>query len=173
MSTGFMRAALLCTLTLALTGCIFSRRPLFDIGKGATDIPVGRFELKSPTDKSSVQMARHGKLYLYGDDKNLEKAIVSFHPIGDGFYLAMAVVPGGPIHYGVLDARSKDKLPFVLLECSDTTPRDLIPTPDAKDFERCNATDRRRLIAIADRYKSDMMANRIAASKLFEYTPIP
>jgi hypothetical protein len=173
MPTKFMRAALLCALMLALTGCIFSRKSLFDISKGATDIPVGRFELRSAADKSSIQTARHGNLYLYGDDKSPEKAILSFHPIGDGFYLTTAILPGGPIHYGVLDARSKDKLPFTLLECTSTTPPDLVPAPDADAFERCNAADRERLTAIANRYKADMMASRIPASKLFEYTRIP
>lgn len=112
-------------------------------------------------------------LVVYGDGKSQEKAILSFHALGEGFYLATVILPGGPIHYGVLDARSKDKLPLALLECSSTTPPDLVPAPDAEAFERCKAADRERLTAIANRFKADMMANRIPASKLFEYTRIP
>jgi hypothetical protein len=175
MSTKFMRAAVLCTMLVALTGCIFSRKPVFDIAKGATDLPVGLFEMRTPTDKHVVKLARHGSLYLYGDgqEKEQDKMILSFHAIGDAFYLVTAISPGGPINYGVLDRRSQDKLTFVLLDCADSTPADLVPAPNAKGTERCNANDGERLTAIANRYKADMMAKRIEASRLVEYVRLP
>ena len=116
-------------------------------------------------------MARHGNLYIYKDSHNT--AILSFHAIGGGFYLVTVIPPGGHINYGVLDARSQDKLPFTFLECADDTPADLVPGPDAKGPDRCVAADRERLIAIANRYKANMMANRIEASKLQQFTRIP
>jgi hypothetical protein len=171
MPTKFMRVVLLCTMMLALPGCIFSRAPLLDITRGATDLPTGRFEGSSESGKFTVEMARHGNLYIYKDSH--DTAILSFHAIGDGFYLVTVIPPGRPINYGVLDARSQDKLPFSLLECADATPADLVPGPDAKGGDRCMAADRERLTAIANRYKADMMANRIEASKLQEFTRIP
>jgi hypothetical protein len=171
MPTKFMRAVLLCTMLLALAGCIFSRGPIFDISKGATDLPTGRFEGRSGADKFTVELARHGNLYLYSDSR--ETAILSFHAIGDGFYLVIVIPPGRHIYYGVVDARSQDKLPFTFLECGDSTPADLVPGPDAKGPDRCVAADRQRLTAIANRYKADMMANRIEASKVQEFTRMP
>lgn len=171
MPTRFMRAVLLCTMMLALAGCIFSRTPLFDITKGATDLPAGRFEGNSERGKFTVELARHGKLYIYRDDH--DTAILSFHAVGDAFYLVQVIPPGRPINYGVLDARSQDKLPFMFLECADATPPDLVPGPDARGSDRCMAADRERLTAIANRYKADMMANRIEASKLQLFTRIP
>jgi hypothetical protein len=171
-----MRLLVLCTLTLTLAGCIFSSKPLFDIGKGATDLPVGLFLVKSSaepdTKKAPFKLERHGSLYLYGDGegKQQEKIILSFHSIGDAFYLVMAIQPGLPIRYGVLDARSKDKLMFSYLQCTHM-PDAYIPQPHIFGNERCNATDGERLIAIANRYKADMMANRIEASRLYEYVP--
>lgn len=171
MPTKFMRAVLVCTMLLALPGCIFSNGPLFDITRGATDIPTGRFEGKAPNGKSTVEMARHGNLYIHKDDR--DTAILSFHAIGDGFYLVSVIPPGRPINYGLLDARSPAKLAFTFLECGDTTPADLVPGPDAKGSDRCLANDRERLKAIANRYKADMMAHRIDASKITEYSRIP
>jgi hypothetical protein len=162
-------------MTLALAGCIFSRSSVFDLRKGATDLPEGRFESRSggkpPSDKTTIEMTRHGNLYVYGDESAGNDAVIlSFHAIGDRFYLVAAMPPGRPISYGVLDARSPDRLPFVLLECDYRT--DLVPSPEAQGHERCNATDRGRLIAIANRYKADMMANKVEPSRLYEYTRI-
>jgi hypothetical protein len=171
MPTKFMRAVLLCTMMLTLGGCIFSRAPLFDITSGATDLPTGRFEGSSPSGKYTVEMARHGNLYIYKDKD--ETAILAFHAIGDGFYLVTVIPPGRHIHYGVIDARSQDKLLFSFLECADDTPADLVTGPDAKGADRCLAADRERLTAIANRYKANMVANRIEASKLQEFTRMP
>ena len=171
MLTKFVRAVLLCTMMLALAGCIFSRGAIFDLSKGATDIPAGRFEVKSPSDKFTVELTRHGNLYIYTD--NRDTVILSFQAIGGGFYLVVVIPPGRHIHYGVLDARSQDKLPFTFLECADDTPADLVPGPDAKGPDRCIAADRERLTAIASRYKANMMADRIEASKLQTFTRIP
>ena len=44
MLTTFMRVVLPCTMMLALAGCIVSQSPIFDLSKGATDLPTGRFE---------------------------------------------------------------------------------------------------------------------------------
>jgi hypothetical protein len=52
---------------------------------------------------------------------------------------AVVIPPGRPINYGVVDARSQDKLPFALLECGDDTPAELVPGPDAKGPDRCVA----------------------------------
>jgi hypothetical protein len=175
MPTKFMRAAVLCSLLLALTGCIFSSKPVFDIAKGATDLPVGLFEMRTPINKHIVRLERHGSLYLYvdGQEKEQDKIILSFRAIGDAFYLVTAISPGGPINYGVVHRRSQDKLTLVLLDCADSTPADLVPVPNAKGAERCNAADGERLTAIANRYKADMMANRIEASRLLEYIRLP
>ncbi len=175
MPTKFMRAVLLCTVAFALTGCIFSNKPVFDISKGATDLPEGLFEMKTSSDKQVVKLVRHGNLYVYGDgeEKEMDKVILSFRAIGDGSYLVTAISPGRPINYGVLHRRSPDKLTFVLLDCDPKAPTDLVPAPDAKGHERCNATNGERLTAIANRYKADMVANRIEASKVVEYTRIP
>jgi len=171
MLTKFMRAVLLCTLLVALSGCVFSRGPLFDIAKGVTDLPVGRFEGKTHSDKYSIEMTRHGNLYIYSDSR--DTTILSFHAIGERFYLVVVIPPGRPINYGVLDARSQDELSFTFLECGDSTPADLVPGPDAKGDDRCIAGDRARLIAIANRYKAEMMANRLDASKLTVFTRLP
>jgi hypothetical protein len=167
------RAVVLCAMVLALTGCIFSRGPIFDISKGATDLPAGRFEVKSGQDKSTVELARHGSLYLYSDGDSPDTAILSFHGIGDEFYLVVAMPPGRDINYGVVDARSHDRLAFTFLECGDDTPTELVPGPDTKGLDRCVADDRERLIAIANHYKADLLADRIEVSKLQEFAPIP
>ena len=83
------------------------------------------------------------------------------------------IPPGRPINYGVVDARSQDKLPIAFLDCGDDTPADLVPGPDAKGPDRCVAGDRERLLAIANRYKASIMVNGIEASKLQEFTRIP
>jgi hypothetical protein len=172
----FMRLLVVCTVTLTLAGCIFSTKPLFDVSKGATDLPVGLFLVKSSAESDSkktlVKLERHGSLYLYGDgeDKAKEKVILSFHSIGDAFYLVTVIQPGLPIRYGLLDARSKDKLMLTYLQCTHM-PDAYIPQPNLFGNERCNAADSERLLAIANRYKADMMANRIDGSRLYEYVP--
>ena len=171
MLTKFMRAALLCTMVLALAGCIVSQSPIFDLSKGATDLPTGRFEGKAGDNKFAIEIVRQGNLYIYSDSR--DTTILSFHAIGERFYLVVVIPPGRPINYGVVDARSQDKLPFIFLECSDDTPADLVPGPDAKGSDRCVAGDRERLLAIANRYKASMMANGIDASKLQEFARIP
>jgi hypothetical protein len=171
MPTMFMRALLLCTMTLALAGCIFSRGTIFDLSKGAADLPTGRFEGRSGDNTFTVKIERQGNLYIYSDSR--DTTLLSFHAIGEGFYLAVVIPPGRPVNYGVVDARSQDKLPFTFLECGDDTPADLVPGPDAKGPDRCIAGDRERLLAIANRYKASMMANGIEASKLQEFTRIP
>jgi len=171
MPTTLMRAVLLCTMMLALAGCILSRSPIFDLSTGATDLPTGRFEGRSGDNKFTVEIARQGNLYIYSDRR--DTTILSFHAIGDGFYLVVVIPPGRPINYGVVDARSQDKLPFTFLECGDDTPADLVPGPDAKGPDRCVAGDRERLLAIANRYKASMMANGIEGSKRQEFTRIP
>jgi hypothetical protein len=178
MPTKLMRAVLLCTMALALSGCLFSRASVFDLRTGVTDLPTGRFELRSgdrpPGHKTAtVEVTRHGNLYVYRDESaGTDAAVLSFHAIGDKFYLVVAIPAGKPIYYGVVDARSPDKLPFVLMDCDPKAPDDLVAQPAAKGVERCNATNRERVIAIADRFKADMLANRIEASRLFEYTRI-
>jgi hypothetical protein len=157
-------------MMLALTGCIFSRKPLFDIREGATDIEVGRFEGKSTSETFTFEVVRHGNLYITGDER--DPAILSLHGIGDGFYLVTVILPGSPINYGVLDGRSRERLLFAFLRCF-RMPDELVPSPDAEGHERCNATDGERLVAIAKRYKADMMANRLEPSAVSEYTRLP
>ena len=146
MLTTFVRAVLLCTMMLALAGCIVSQSPIFDLSKGATDLPTGRFERRSGDNKFTVEIARQGNLYIYSDGDSRDTTILSFHAIGEGFYLVVVIPPGRPINYGVVDARSQDKLPFTFLECGDDTPADLVPGPDAKGADRCVAGDRARLL---------------------------
>jgi hypothetical protein len=173
MQRRFTYALVLYAMALALTGCIFSRGPIFDISKGATDVPAGRFEMKSGQGRSTVELARHGSLYLYTNGDSRDTAILSFHGIGDGFYIVVVMPPGRDINYGVLDARSHDRLAFTFLECGDDTPAELVPGPDTKGPDRCAAGDRERLIAIANHYKADLSAGGIEVSKLQEFTPIP
>jgi hypothetical protein len=168
-----MRAVVVCALMLVLAGCIFSRGPIFDIGKGAIDLPTGRFEERAGDEKSLAELAQHGNLYLYSTGDSRDTTILSFHGIGDGFYLAVVIPPGRDIYYGVIDARLHDKLPFTFLECGDDTPAELVPGPDAKGTDRCVAGDRERLLAIAKRYKDDMLAGRIEAAKMQEFSRVP
>jgi|KBSSwiStaDraftv2_1062776.scaffolds.fasta_scaffold95159_3 hypothetical protein len=120
-----------------------------------------------------VELVRHGNLYLYSTGDSRDTTILSFHGIGDGFYLAVVIPPGRDIYYGVIDARLHGKLPFTFLECGDDTPAELVPGPDAKGTDRCVAGDRDRLLAIAKRYKDDMLAGRIEAAKMQEFSRVP
>jgi len=52
-------------------------------------------------------------------------------------------------------------------------PAELVPGPDAKGTDRCVAGDRDRLLAIAKRYKDDMLAGRIEAAKMQEFSRVP
>ena len=124
-------------MMLALAGCIVSQSPNLRLEQGRHDLPTGRFERRSGDDKFTVETARQGNLYIYSDTM-----ILSFHAIGEGFYLVIVISPGRPINYGVVNARSQDKLPFTFLECGDDTPADLVPGPDAKGPDRCVATTR-------------------------------
>jgi hypothetical protein len=173
MPSKLVRAVLLCTVTLALAGCLLFNKPVLDIGKGATDLPEGLFAQRTDSGKKVFRMERHARLYLYGDSegKSNEKLILSFHPIGDAFFIVVVMQPGAPIYYGVLDARSKDRYLFTSLECSHM-PDAYVAQPSKKGSERCNVTDGERLIAIANRYKADMMAGQTEPSRATEYVPV-
>ena len=148
-------------------------KPHLRLEQGRHRSSDGTLERRSGDNKLTVEIARQGNLYIYSDGDSHDTTILSFHAIGEGFYLVVVIPPGRPINYGVVDARSQDKLPFTFLECGDDTPADLVPGPDAKGADRCVAGDRARLLAIANRYKVSMMANGIEASKLQEFTRIP
>jgi hypothetical protein len=160
---------------LALAGCIFSVKPVFDPSKGATDIAPGRFEIGTGPEKRGFQLTRHGSVYVYRDDNtraNDSVVVLSFHAIGDGFYLLQTIPQDTPVGYAVVDARARDEIRFSWLDCLTDTPADRLPSPDAKGRDRCRATDPERLTAIAGRYKADLLANRIEASNVSTITRI-
>ena len=119
-------------MMLALAGCIVSQSPIFDLSKGATDLPTGRFERRSGDDKFTVEIARQGNLYIYSDGDSRDTTILSFHAIGEGFYLVVVIPPGRPINYGVVDARLQDSSLSLSSNAATTRRPTLSPGPMLK-----------------------------------------
>lgn len=175
------RYALALMTTLALAGCIESAEPLFPLEDGAVGIPTGTFQLVANSDNTStVTLARQGKLYTYSTTGHARPFIVSFHPIGDDFFIAMMVpfgtdffVSGSEVRYGILDARSKARFAFVAFDCADVTPAELgVSTTADKTRESCTLKDRERLLNIANSYKSKILKTPGAVRNLNVYEPL-
>lgn len=157
----FCRALPLLIAAIALSGCFWSRAPILDIAKGATDVPTGTFE-RTP-DSAKVSLTQNGKLYVYIAGSDIP-VIASFHPIGDSFYVASGVRFGrdkifdkSMVAYGVLDARFKGKLVFSLLDCNDENLAFLKRPPQDATEEGCEIENRDELMTLARNLKAAMV----------------
>ena len=101
----FAKLAALTLLTLALAGCLSSRKPLFDETQAVAVLgDGGRYQTFERTDSGSYKreermtVRRTGKAYEFIDARGVSTA-VSFHPISDGRFAGQILSGGGDYAY--------------------------------------------------------------------------
>ncbi len=148
----------LCVLVLSatlLSGCIQSRRPLFDESKAVTPVPAGRYEEHEFKNgvwvkKRSGLLMIESRSYNWKPDGTEGIEFFTIHDVGEGFYILSArqknLKPNDPYMYALFEA-TKDGFHSYQPTCADMMkmrlPKEDLPVVDGSD---CFYTDREALV---------------------------